>query len=426
MKRAKTIIIVAVFVLAGGGFFLKDRISAADNASGTRGPGSGEKAALGFAADVKTSAEPAATADAPFPTAKVEVIEEDSSLPLTGSLAADEKSEIAPNISGIVAKVLVDRGSVVEKGDMLVKIDPRDAQNMLAEGKAGVEELKAALGMSDTKAPYKIEDHPGVKMAKAGLDLAEANFKRYSGLHEKGAISKAAFDQAQTEYDSAKQRHQQALYQARQLYQSYQTALAKLNLLKKGVEDTTIVAPFSGWVADKYVSEGERVSTMPGTAGGKVVSLVKLDPLRLVLTVPQQSISLIKPGQEVKFNVDSFPDKTYTGEIRYVGPSLESNSRSLMVEAVVPNPDRTLRPGFFVTAKLTLPEKAKRILVPVAAVAKVGEVAKVYVVRDGKAKEQIVSLGETDHERVYVASGLTGGETVITAPWRVHDGDVVH
>jgi membrane fusion protein, multidrug efflux system len=196
--------------------------------------------------------------------------------------------------------------------------------------------------------------------------------------------------------------------------------------LQKMVADTTIVAPFSGWVAEKYVSKGERATTNPMGAGAKIATLVQDDPLRLVLTVPQQQIAFVREGQTVKFSVDSYPGKTFTGEVKYIGPSVENMSRSCMVEALVPNPERVLRPGFFASAELALPEKKSGILVPASAVVKSNDVAKVYVVREGKAVEQVVSAGETENGQVFVTSGLVAGDTVVTAPERVQDGSQVN
>jgi membrane fusion protein (multidrug efflux system) len=232
-------------------------------------------------------------------------------------------------------------------------------------------------------------------------------------------------DQVQTEYDSAQQRCEQALHQARQMYQSYNTAMAKLNILKKMVSDATVVAPFSGWVVDRYVSKGERVTTNPMGSGAKIATIVKLDPLRLVLTVPQQDIAQVKLGQQVKFKVDSFPDKIFTGEIKYMGPTVENFTRSLTVEALVPNPDKVLRPGFFATAEILLGGTAAKFWVPADAVVRDGDIAKVFLVRDGVAREQIVGLGKTENGRIEVASGVAEGDVVVTDPRRVHDGDKI-
>jgi RND family efflux transporter MFP subunit len=425
MKNTKGIVvIVAILAVGVGGILMGRSLEGNRTKGGEDSPGKpAGKVSLGYS----KQANPAAASvpdrsKSDIPTARVESVTEETAIRLTGTLTADEKSDVASTANGIVQEVLVERGSLVEKGDVLVKVDPTDMKNMLAEGLAAVEELKAALGW-DGRSPFKVAEQPGVQMAKAALDLATTNYKRYSELFSQNAVSKAAFDQIQTEYDASQQRYQQALHQARQLYQSYHTALTRVDMLRKAVADTTIVAPFSGWVAEKFVSTGERVTTNPMGSGSKIVTLVRVDPLRLILTVPQQQVAAVREGQTVRFRVDSLPDRTFSGEVKFVGPSVESMSRSLTVEAVVANPDRVLRPGFFATAELMLAETKTELLVPASAVVKLDDVAKVYVVRDGKAVEQVVSVGDTRNDRVFVTSGLTGSDVVVTTPERIQDGE---
>lgn len=382
-----------------------------------------EKASLGA---LKTDAPPAAGAPkGPIPTAPVESMEDEAALRLTGALAADEKSDVASTSNGIVEEIYVERGSVVEKDAKLIQVDPTDYQNGLDEGLAGVEELKVRLGLANTNEPYDVENQPEVKMAKAALDLADVNFKRFENLHQQGALSKAEFDKMQCERNSARERYEQAKHQMRQLYQSYLTALTKIKVIRKALADTTVTAPIAGYVSERYVNVGERVTTNPMGQGSKIVTLVKIDPLRLVLTVPQQSADAIKMGQTVSFRVDSLPEKTFTGEIKYVGPSVESISRSMTVEAIVANPDRLLRPGMFASAEVSLPERRTRLWIPAEAVTKQGDVAKVFVVRDGVACAQVISTGDTQNGRIEITSGLKVDEIVVTAPGQVHDGDKV-
>ncbi len=371
-----------------------------------------EKASL-----VRVDSAPAGAAEAgAAATVTPEAASQDKALKVTGSLLSDEKSEVASTTNGIVKEVLVDRGSLVEKGAVLAVIDSRDADNMLAEGRASIEELRAALGWDDPKRPYQVEEHPGVRGAQAALDLAQSNLDRVQGLFKQGAVSKLAYDQAKTQFETAKEQRHQALHQAEQLYKSYSVAQARLKSLEKAVADTTITAPFSGWVAEKYVSTGERVTTSPMGAGAKIVSLVKLDPLRLALTVPQQFAGLVTQGQQVKFTVDGFPDKTFHGEVKFIGPSMESSSRSLTVEAIVANPGQELRPGLFASAELVLPGKEDRFVIPASAVVTSDEVTRVYTLRDGKVVEKVVAVEEQKDGRAYIKSGLAADDAVITAP----------
>jgi RND family efflux transporter MFP subunit len=368
-----------------------------------------EKATLGYGTDggVDSTLKD-------VPTQRPEVVTQDARLRLTGSLVADETSKVASTTNGIVNEVRVERGSVVEKGDVLVVVDPRDADNMLADGRAQVQALRAALGWENTSKPFSIEEQPGVKAAKAAMDLAKANYDRHNDLIKQGAVSKLSHDQMETSYKTACEQYQQSLHQAKQLYQTYNAALVRLKPLEKAVADTTIIAPFSGMVAEKFVSPGERVTTSPIGGGATILSLVKLDPLRLIVTVPQQYAPLIQQGQKVDFTVEAFPGKTFTAEVKFVGPSLESGTRSLTVEAIVANNDRALRPGYFASAELLLPEKEQRMVIPATSLTKTGEAVKAAVLRDGKIVEKVVIVDREENGRVFVKSGLNAEDDVVS------------
>jgi RND family efflux transporter MFP subunit len=416
---------VVVIAAGAGGAWYKYYRPLADAkgvAARTTASGEGEhsgKATLGFV-------DPPAKAGSR--TARVEVIAAEvvphsDILRLTGSLAADERASVASNTSGIAAEVRVDRGSFVRKNDVLVQIDPTDAKNKLAEGQAMLDELKARLGIDENTREFNPEDQPEVRLAKASAELAASNLKRTKDLYAKKVVSTEAFDQAQTEYELATQRYRQALFLIRQAYAVCRTAQIKLAILQKAVADTTIRAPFDGWVAEKLVAVGEQISS--GMQATKVVTLVRIDPLRLSLTVPQQDIGRIQPGQTVRFRVDSYPDRVFEAKVRFIAPVVTHDTRSMVVEAMAPNPEAALRPGLFATAELELGKQRPRVFVPVGAVQRLGEVARVFVVRDGVAREQVVALGEVEEGKVEVRSGLTGTEKLAARPELVKDGDPV-
>lgn len=423
------LLIAAIVIVAGGAWYGHAWLAATDKGENSPGASAGEsgqrvgKATLGFSAE-GGAAKAAKNAAAPrCETVPVEVVERSDTLRLTGSLIADERSSVASNTSGIAAEVFVDRGSVVRKGDVLVQIDPTDAKNKLAEGQALIEELKARLGLGDDFTAFDPEDQPEVRLAKASADLAASNFKRAKDMYGKKVISTEAYDQSRTECELAAQRYRQSLFQIKQVYQACKTAMTKMAILEKAVADTTIRAPFDGWVAEKLVAVGEQISS--GMQATKVITLVRINPLRLALTVSQQDIGCIQAGQAVRFRVDSFPDQYFNGTVQFIAPVVTNDTRSMVVEAVVPNPDGTLRPGLFATAELQLPKKGTEVFVPASAVQKTGDVARVFVVRDGVAREQVVALGELVKGNIQVKSGLTSKDTLVANPELVHDGDVV-
>jgi membrane fusion protein, multidrug efflux system len=419
--------IVAVLGLASGAWYVHGQMAASSKGETRSGDAANEngqaqgRSRLGFltggAKDAKNGSASA------IQTMPVEVVNRSDILRLTGTLIADERSSVASNVSGIAAEVRVDRGSIVKKNDVMVQIDPTDAKNKLAEGQALLEELKARLGLEGNLANFNPEDEPEIRLAKASADLAASNLRRAKDLYSRKVMSAEAYDQTQTEFELASQRYRQALLQIKQVYQMYRTAQIKLGILEKAVADTTIRAPFDGLVAEKLVAVGEQISA--GMQATKVVTLVRIDPLRLSLTVPQQNIGCIEVGQTVRFHVDSFPDRTFSATVRFIAPVVANDTRSMVVEAVVPNADRALRPGLFATAELVLPKKGAEVFVPTSAVQKLGEVARVFVVRDGAAREQVVALGDADKDKVQIKAGLSGKEMIVARPELVHDGDAV-
>jgi RND family efflux transporter MFP subunit len=391
-----------------------------------------EKASLGFAqaaaaANGDTSAS-AALAIVPVATAAVSVAERNDPIGLTGTLKADEQARVASKVSGIVQKVFVDRGSLVRQGDKLVQLDTANARNSLAEGQAAVDELRARLGLHGDGDDFDAKAMPEVKAVKASMDLAERNYARYKELSDRNAVAKLEFDRVSSEFDALREQYQQAQHQAQQLYQSYKTALTHMVTLRQALADTLTVAPFDGMVAEKIVTVGERVEVMMG--GGQVIVLVKVNPLRLTLTVPQQYVGLIHQDQLVTFKVEGLPDETFQGRVTYIGPALEAESRSLTVEALVDNTDLRLRPGLFATAQLAAGERTDALFVPASAVLRAGDVARLFVARDGVAREKIVTVGDAKSDAksndIQILAGLDKNDRVIVNPAGIQDGAKIH
>jgi len=150
---------------------------------------------------------------------------------------------------------------------------------------------------------------------------------------------------------------------------------------------------------------------------------MRVDPLRVELTVPEQYVSAVATGRPVTFEVDAYPGETFTGQVRFVSPSLAAETRALMIEAVVPNPESRLKPGFFATAQIEQATMAPGVLVPATAVRTVSGTARVFVVNGDRVEERIVTAGQAIGERVEITSGLKAGETVVsTGIERLVDG----
>jgi RND family efflux transporter MFP subunit len=357
----------------------------------------------------------AAAPPEPAPVA-IRVVKVDSQpidrfLRVTGSLAADEKADVAAETGGRVIGTPVERGTRVTAGAVLIRISATEADASLREADANAAQLEARLGLAAGQ-PFDPVRVPDVLNAKATLDYAEADFNRIKSLLDQKVVSQAEYDQRLTQVQAARQQYQTALNGAQQSFRSLQAARARVDMARKSSADTVVRSPFAGIVAERLVSTGDYV-----TRGTKIATVVRIDPVRVELTVPEQYLSLVKAGQPVRLTVDAYPGEVFTAKVRFVSPSLKTNQRALLVEAVAENTDNRLKPGLFVTALLQQPVSAPAMLVPASAVETVAGTSRVFVIAaNGKVEERIVTLGEKVGDRVELATGIKAGEQVAENP----------
>ncbi|MBL8718522.1 MAG: efflux RND transporter periplasmic adaptor subunit [Myxococcales bacterium] len=290
-------------------------------------------------------------------------------LVLTGSLTPNESSDVAANASGAVLDTFVERGSMVDKGFVLARLDARNAA-------LGAAEASAVLGQ-----------------AKAQLEVAQTECARVEKLYQAGALSGL-------EYDKQHGACTTALWAAK-------TAEARVATASKGLVDASVRAPFAGMIAERYVTAGEYVQP-----SSKVARVVAIDPLRLEIIVPEASVSLVKVGLAVEFTVATFPKEVFKGSIRYIGPSLQVGSRSLMVEAVAPNADKRLRPGMFARARLALGD-VEAPVVPTNAIVVDGNLRRAFFVVEGRIEERLLRLGAERDGFFAVDEGAKKGDKVV-------------
>ena len=176
--------------------------------------------------------------------------------------------------------------------------------------------------------------------ARANLELAEGDFERAQMLFERKLLAKAEFDQRTAQVEVARRQYDIARNGALQQYQALLGARARVSLAKKALADTVVRSPFSGVVGQRLVSVGDYVAR-----GTKVASVLRTNPLRVNLTVPQQYSTEVAVGRPVSLAVDAAPGQRFEGQVRYVSPALQADSRTLVVEALVTNTRRTSQAG---------------------------------------------------------------------------------
>jgi RND family efflux transporter MFP subunit len=149
--------------------------------------------------------------------------------------------------------------------------------------------------------------------------------------------------------------------------------------------------------------------------GTRVASVLRVDPLRVQLTVAEKDVAAMAVGRAVNFTVDAYPGEPFTGQIRYISPAVLADTRALTVEAVVPNADGRLRPGFFATARIEQAAASPRLVVPASAIRVVNDAARVFVVEGDRALERVVTVGDASVEFTEIVAGLKAGERVVAS-----------
>jgi membrane fusion protein, multidrug efflux system len=341
----------------------------------------------------------------------------------TGSLAGDQQTDVAPQTAGKVVVVGVDIGSPVQRGQMLVKLDDAELKLRVDQALAQVNQAKAAVKQAEEKIglrsgqafdPNRVSE---VNAAKVAFELADKNLKRAEKLIESGDVSRSFYDQQKAQRDQMKEQYDSAIAQARQNFAGVEVARtnvanaeATLALARKNLSYAVIPSPIDGYVAERTADLGEYVSPTQ-----KVATVVRLNPLRIRIDIPEQAIQNVQVGQAVSATTSAWPDKNFNGRIARIAPNVTANSRTLTVEAEIDNGSGALKPGQFATVRILLPKPVSAILVPSRAVISEAGVSRVYVIKDGRAEQRLVQLGQTEGDLVQIKSGVSVDEKVATS-----------
>ena len=289
-------------------------------------------------------------------------------LTLTGTVIADQRSDVTADTQGKVINVMVERGQKVKLGQPVVQLDVRTAA-------LSAREANAAL-----------------QSARVSKQLADDECARTKQLLDKGAITRSEFDRQNT----------QCLNAVEQVAQ----AQARNDMMSKSVADGMVRAPFDGTVSEKNVSPGEWVAP-----GKTLFTLVDDDPLKIELSVPEKSVSDVKKDQRVEIIAVSHPDKKFGAIVTRLGAEI-GRSRSLTVEATL-DKDSGLVPGMFAEAHI-ITGQSPRVVLPKQAVAHRNDNDHVFIVKNGIVEDHVVQLGAAPaDDKVAIIQGVQKGDKVI-------------
>lgn len=289
----------------------------------------------------------------------------------TASLVAEEETYLAPSIPGKIRSINVDVDDRVRKGQILVEMD----KSQLLQTRLQYENLKKDLVRMDTLLKF-------------------------------GSITQQSYDQMQTQLEVTE------------------------STLENLEENTLLKAPYNGIVTGKYYSDGEIFAGAPNTQAGKaaIVSLVKMDVLKVFINLSERYLPLVKEGQVATVKTDVYQDETFQAKVNKIHPTINPGTRTFTVELKVNNADYRLRPGMYSAVTLELGDREALLVPSLAVIKQTGTNTRyIFVYENGKSIRKTVRLGERiDDKLELIPNGIKGGEELIYAGHlNLMDGDQV-
>lgn len=368
----------------------------------------------------------------------------------TGSLLAWEEVALNTSIAGTITRLLVDLGDRVQAGQVVAEQDPREAALAVEQAEAGVGAARDGLRRAQAQAQAALAQlqlvresrrslEAGLNRTRAGLEETRVNLERMRSLAGAALVAQREVDVARTQYETAAAQHETAQVELGQFPDRVRVAEAQLEsdrsavrvaeadlrrreadvaLARKKLTDVTLRAPIAGAIARRYLNPGQYVPD-----NTPVFTIVRSDVLKFTGTVAEHASLGVRPGQSVRIRVDPVPGRDFPGRVTRVSPAVDVTSRTVALEAEVPNREGLLKPGLFARAAVVLHEDREVAFVPESAVAYFAGITKVFVVAGGAARERTVSLGARKDGLIEVVKGVQPGERVATSGLaQLHDG----
>jgi membrane fusion protein, multidrug efflux system len=297
-------------------------------------------------------------------------------LSAVGSISAVQGAVVSTELGGTVSEIRFQNGGEAKKGDILIRLDAASEEAQL-------------------------------HTAEADLELARADLQRSRDLTARRVISKAELDAAESKFNRLK---------------------FVVEQMRSMISKKEVHAPFDGQLGIRQVNVGQNINP-----GQQVVPLTALDSLYVDFALPQQELSKLSNGLEVRLHTDAMPGKEFKGKLTAINSMVDAVTRNITVQATVQNPDHVLRPGMFGKVELELPEKHKILVVPGSAISYAPFGNSVFVIEKKKdektgketetIRQQFVRVGEARGDLVAITEGLKPGETVVsTGVFKLRNG----
>ena len=347
------------------------------------------------------------TTTVPVATTNVQRISIQRQVDLAGSLISPDQAKVSSEVAGVVRKVFVELGQEVGMGQVVVKLDARELDLALQRAQSQLKQTEAQLGIDGvrTKEPLPDEQLSSIRMAIANRDDAMAQLRRAQKLKAQKLLSQADLDTAETRVKVTEANYQSAIETVQSLKATLQERRQAVELAVKKLNDTEIRASVAGQVAERFVQQGEYIRE-----NTPIVTIVQMNPLKVKTAIQERYAGLVRPGLTVEFSVESAPGQKFTGKVSNVSPSVDQATRTFSVEILVDNRDRRLKPGFFAKGVIFTHRDENVMVISEDAISTLAGVSNVYVIENGKARQQMVTLGIRLGTLCELTGGLKGDE----------------
>jgi RND family efflux transporter MFP subunit len=345
-------------------------------------------------------------------TTNVQRISIQRDVDLAGSLISPDQAKVSSEVAAVVRRVLVELGQEVAAGQIVAKLDTQELELALQRALSQLKQTEAQFGIDGVrvKEPPPDEQISSVRLAAANRDDAQAQLRRAQRLKSQNLLSQADLDTAETRVKVTEANYQAALETVQSLRATLQERRHAAELARKKLNDTDIRSSVGGQVSERFVQQGEYIRE-----NTPVVTIVQMNPLKVKTAIQERYAGIVRVGLPVEFFVESAPGQKFLGRVANVSPSVDQATRTFPVEILVDNRDRRLKPGFFVKGVIFTHKDENVLAVSESAVSTLAGVSNVFIIEDGKARQQMVSLGTRIGDVFELTSGLKGDEILASS-----------
>lgn len=346
------------------------------------------------------------------PTVQIEQVRVEEirrAIEVVGTLAAEDEVTLSAQVEGQVSRIVADLGDRVRTGQVLIELDREKLQYALDQQTAAFARALAQYGAPDIDHLPRAEDTPDVQRALAELEQARQAAERAQELSKRQLLARQVLDDAEATLRAKQASYNAALQDAKDLRAEIDASSAAMKLAERQLRDASIRAPFDGYVQKRLVQLGEYV-----TMQAPVISLVRMDPLKLTAEIPEKMAPWVSVGQTVELKVDAYPDRTVTGRISRISPAVNTATRAFAFEARVPNEEALLKPGTFARVHIESGKVDQVTTLPYSAIQFRYGTSRVFVVDDGQLAAREVKIGDRLGDRVEVVEGVGAGDSIVS------------